>query len=70
MNMPVSDPLSLIGKKVLVGVPQRSKFGGSGAEFGGSWECDVAESASSLNIKPFLKNRFFDEYLFSGCVIP
>jgi hypothetical protein len=33
---------------VLVGVPQRSKFGGSGAEFGGSWGCDIAESATSL----------------------
>jgi hypothetical protein len=49
--MPVSNPLSLFGKKVLVGVPQRSKFGGSGDEFGGSWECDIAESATSLSRK-------------------
>jgi hypothetical protein len=53
--MPVSNPPLFIGRKVLVGVPQRSKFGGSGAEFGGSWECDIAESATSLNKKPFKK---------------
>jgi hypothetical protein len=41
MVMPVSNPLSLIGKKVLVGIPQWSKFGGWGAKFGGSWECNI-----------------------------
>jgi hypothetical protein len=53
MVMPVLNPLSLVGKKVLVGVPQRSKFGGLGAEFGGSWECNIAELATSLNRKSF-----------------
>jgi hypothetical protein len=53
--MPVSNSPLFIGRKVLVGVPQRSKFGGSGAEFGGSWECDIAESATSLYTKPFKK---------------
>jgi hypothetical protein len=33
---------------VLVGVPQRSKFGGSGAKFGGSWECNIAKLATSF----------------------
>jgi hypothetical protein len=69
MVMTVSNPLSLIQRKVLVGVPQRSKFGGLGAEFGGSWECDIAESASSFNKKNRLKNSVYDEYLFSGFVI-
>jgi hypothetical protein len=68
MVMPVSNPLSLFGKKVLVGAPQRSKFGGSGAEFGGNWECDIAESTTSLNKKP-LKISVSDKYLFSNYVI-
>jgi hypothetical protein len=33
---------------VLVGGSQRAKFGGSGAYFGGSRECDIAESEISL----------------------
>jgi hypothetical protein len=54
--MPVLNPSSVIVRKVLVGVPQRSKFGGSGAEFGGSCGCDIADSSSSLIIgKLFLK---------------
>jgi hypothetical protein len=53
--MPVSNPPLFIGRKVLVGVPQRSKFGGSGAKFGGSWECNITKSATSLSKKP-LKN--------------
>jgi hypothetical protein len=55
MIMPVSNPLSLFGNNVLVGAPQRSKFGGLGAKFGGSWECNIAESTTPLNRKP-LKN--------------
>jgi hypothetical protein len=43
--MPISNPPLFIGRKVLVGVPQRLKFEGPGAEFGGSWECNIAESA-------------------------
>jgi hypothetical protein len=53
--MPVSNPPSFIGRKVLVSVPQWSKFGDSGAEFGGSWECNIAETATPLNKKTFLK---------------
>jgi len=34
--MLVLNPLSNIGMNVLVGISQRSKFGGSGAEFCGS----------------------------------
>jgi hypothetical protein len=42
MVMPVLNPLSFIGRKALVGI--WSKFEGSKAEFGGSWEwaCDIA----------------------------
>jgi hypothetical protein len=53
--MTVSNPPSFVGRRVLVGVPQWSKFGGSGAEFGGSSECDIAEPATSL-IKNFFSN--------------
>ena len=69
--MPVSNPPLFIGRKVLVGVPQRSKFEGSGAEFGGSWECDIAETATSLNKKNFFQMLYMTEiYLaFSGSVI-
>jgi hypothetical protein len=69
MVMMVSNPLSLIEKKVLVGVPQWSKFVGSGVKFGGSWENDIAKSATSLNKKNHLKNSVYDEYLFSGYVL-
>jgi hypothetical protein len=56
MLMPVLNLPSFIGRKVLVGVPQWSKFGGSGAKFGGSWECgNIAELLTSLNRKPFKK---------------
>jgi hypothetical protein len=53
--MPVLNPPLFIGRKVLVGVPQWLKFGGSGAKFGGSWECNIAELATSLSKKPFKK---------------
>jgi hypothetical protein len=49
--MLVSNPLSLFGRKVLVGVPQRLKFVGSGAKFGGRRECDIAKLVTSLNKK-------------------
>jgi hypothetical protein len=39
--------LRLCQFKVLVGAPQWSKFGGSGAKFCGSWECDIAKFATS-----------------------
>jgi hypothetical protein len=55
MVMTVSNPLSLIGRKVLVRIPQWSTFGGLGAKFGGSWECNIAKLATSLNRKPFKK---------------
>jgi hypothetical protein len=51
--MPVPNPPSVfIGKdEALVGVPQWSKFGGRGVEFGESWECDIAKSGPSLTNK-------------------
>jgi hypothetical protein len=57
--MPVLNPLSFIGRKVLVGVPQWWKFGNSGAKFGGSWECNIAQTATPLNKKTFL-NAVYD----------
>jgi hypothetical protein len=57
--MRAPNPLSFIGRKVLVGVPQRSKVGGSKIEFGGSWECDIVESAPSL-IKKFVFEKLFN----------
>jgi hypothetical protein len=51
--MPDLNPPSFIGRRVLVGVPQRSKFDNSGATFGGSWECNIAKTAS-----PLIKNLF------------
>jgi hypothetical protein len=52
-HMPVLNPQSFIDMKVLVGIPQRSKFGDSGAKFGPSWECDVAKLATFLNKEIF-----------------
>jgi hypothetical protein len=46
--MPVLNPPSFIDRKVLVGVPQWSKVGGSVAEFGGSWECDINKLPISI----------------------
>jgi hypothetical protein len=50
------NPPSFIGRKALVlGIPQKSKFGGSGAKFGRTLEWDIAKKAISSNGKLFGK---------------
>jgi hypothetical protein len=55
MFTPVLNQPAFIGRKVLVGVPQWSKFGGSKAKFGRSWECDISKLAPSLIKTIFLE---------------
>jgi hypothetical protein len=50
--MMVSNPSSLIKRELLVSFG--SKIGGSGAKFGGSWDCDIAKLAVSLNTFIFI----------------
>jgi hypothetical protein len=72
--MAVPNPLLFLGRKVLVGAPQWSKFGGSGAKSGGSCECNIAELTIPLSRKlifemPFNKNLFSNYVVYKSVYV-